>query len=394
MVNPEPLDDPPTPASPEPEAAAEAGIGAVDDEIGGGCVGGSGKNSVFLAVFKVFVVVVLALSTKGLVVGVTMIAFLLLFLELVGKRVACLWRPCPDARMGFEGLIGRVCAILSPVWPQKGLLVQRATTYFDPAEPTRETVGPANSSLVVEEFRVVESKFEMVVVPVENNSSLGPEGESISLDPRWMRVDTEGEVRVVEEDARAGLGSDARKQNRKIKSKIIQRIVPKKLRTSKKGKKREWEPDPDASITVAAYLGDCGTGAGREGEAEGERGEQGEDADKSRSSKADVEEPQHARCGNKGSDQLLAGETSSTLATISRACPESEASAEYARSAKKRRLVLAVVLLVILAGLVGGRFLAFVLTFGCATTMSIWASRRSFCSAKDRSRHTDSSLIT
>ncbi|XP_030552389.1 uncharacterized protein LOC115756672 [Rhodamnia argentea] len=391
VVNPDPLDDPPPPPSgPEPaaegaEAAAGAWIGAVDDEIGGDCVGGSGKNRVFSAVFKVFVVVVLALSTKGLVIGVTMSAFLLLFLELVGKRVACLLRPCPDARMGFAGSIERVCAILPSVRPQKGLLVQRAISDFDPAEPTRETLGPANSSSSsAEEFRVVENKFEMVVVPVENNLSLRPGDESISRAPRWRRVYTGGEVRAVEEgeeNGRAGLGADARKQNRKIKSMFIKRIVPKKLRTSKKGKNKECEPDPDASMTVASYLGDWGTGA----EAEEENAEQREDADKSRSSKAEVEEPQQAQCGNKESDQLLAGETSSTPAAISLARPESETGAENARSAKKRRLVLAVVLLVVLAGLVGGRFLAFVLTFGCATTISIWASRRSFSSAKDRS---------
>ncbi|XP_030477489.2 uncharacterized protein LOC115694528 [Syzygium oleosum] len=388
VVGPDPFRDPPPPpaAAPELPAPAAASFG---DEAGGDCAGGSAANGVFLAVFKVFVVVVLALSTRGLVIGVTMSAFLLLFLEFVGKRVVCFVRPCPDTRTGFEGLIGRALAISSSVWPQKGLSVPRAITYSDPAEPAREAVdGPGDSSSALEGNRVVECKFERVVVPVESNSSLWPDGESLSYDPRWRCVDAEGgEVRVVEEgeeDGRAALGTDARKQNRKIKLKIVKWIVPKKLRTSKKGKKEECEAYPEASNTLASHLGGFGIGAGREGEAEEEYGEQGENADKSCSSKAEVEGcQQRAQCSNKGSDQLLAAETNLTLATISLALPASETGAENERSETKLKLGRVVVLLVVLAGLLGGRFLAFVLTFGCAMTISIWASRRSFRSAKD-----------
>ncbi|KAK3432591.1 hypothetical protein EUGRSUZ_D00100 [Eucalyptus grandis] len=389
---PDPLHDPPPPAAPAaPPAAAAAGSRAVDDGAVDGADGdyvggGSGKsNSVFSAVFKVFVVVVLALSTKGLVIGVMMSAFLLLFLEFVGKRVVGFLRPCPDARMGFEGSIGRACAILSSVWPQRGLLVRPAVTNSDPAEPSRDAGGGPGT-------RVVEYKFERVAVPVENDSSFGPDGdERLGRDPRWRCVYAEGEVRVVEEveeDGRGALGADARKQNRKIKSKIIKRMVPKKLRTSKKGKKKECESNPDASNTLAVFLGDFGTAAAREGEGEAqeEYGEQGGNADKSCSSKAGVEEfQQRARCSNKGADRLLAAETNLTLATTSQARPELETGAGNARSENKRKLGLVVVLLVVLAGLIGGRFLAFVLTFGCAVTISIWARRRSFRSAKDRS---------
>ncbi|KAF8031960.1 hypothetical protein BT93_D1005 [Corymbia citriodora subsp. variegata] len=384
---PVPLDDPP----PE-EPVAAVGSRTGDDDVGGDCVGGggSGKNSVFLAVFKVFVVVVLALSTKGIVIGLMMSAFFLLFLEFVGKRVVRFLRPCPDARIGFEGSIGRVCVILSSVWPPRGLSVRPANTDSDPAEPSRETVGlGSSSSAVAEEIRVVESKFEMVVVPVENNSSFRPEGEWPNRDPRWCCVDTEGEVRVVEEvqeDGRAALGTDARKQNQKIKSKIIKRIVPKRLRATKKGKKKECEPIPSSSNTLAAYLGDSSIVAVLEGEAEEEYREQGENADRSCWSKAEVEECQQlVQCSNntnKGTDQLLAAETM-TLATISQACPELETGADNLRSEKKRKLRLVVVLLVVLAGLLGGRFMAFVLTFGCAITISIWARRRSFRPVKD-----------
>ncbi|KAI6703251.1 hypothetical protein NL676_012387 [Syzygium grande] len=393
VVDPDPFRDPPPPPAAAPELPAAAAAAAFGDEAGGDCAGGSAANGVFLAVFKVFVVVVLALSTRGLVIGVTMSAFLLLFLEFVGKRVACFVRPCPHARTGFEGLIGRALAISSSVWPQKGLSVRRAITYSDPAEPAREAVdGPGDSSSAVEGIRVVECKFERVVVPVESNSSLWPDGEWLSCDPRcdprWRCVDAEGgEVRAVEEgeeDGRAGLGTDARKQNRKIKLKIVKWIVPKKLRTSKKGKKEECEAYPEASNTLASHLGGFGIGAGREGEAEEEYGEQGENADKSCSSKAEVEGcQQRAQCSNKGSDQLLAAETNLTLATISLALPASETGVENERSEKKRKLCRVVVLLVVLAGLLGGRFLAFVLTFGCAMTISIWASRRRFRSAKD-----------
>lgn len=62
-------------------------------------------NSVLVAILKTFLVVILALGTKKFVVGITMSAFLLLFMEYAGKHLGWLVKPCLDAQ---KSLVERV----------------------------------------------------------------------------------------------------------------------------------------------------------------------------------------------------------------------------------------------------------------------------------------------
>ncbi|KAJ9709772.1 hypothetical protein PVL29_001301 [Vitis rotundifolia] len=114
----------------------EEEIGGID---GGSLVDGGGEveesvgrpsgRGVTMAVLKMLVVVILALGTKKLAVGITMFAFLLLFLEYAAKWVFGLLTPCSDAQIAIKSLI--------------------------PKAPIPRT--PSNAS--VEEIQIAESQF-------------------------------------------------------------------------------------------------------------------------------------------------------------------------------------------------------------------------------------------
>ncbi|KAF3450243.1 hypothetical protein FNV43_RR06323 [Rhamnella rubrinervis] len=67
------------------------------------CVGRD-SSAVIMAALKVFVVVVLALSTKRLALGITLSAFVLLFVEFVSKRLVCFLKPCSKAKVMLNSM--------------------------------------------------------------------------------------------------------------------------------------------------------------------------------------------------------------------------------------------------------------------------------------------------
>ncbi|XP_058196450.1 uncharacterized protein LOC131312583 [Rhododendron vialii] len=75
--------------------------GLVVDGGGGGGGGGevAAANSILVAILKTFLVVILALGTKQFVVGITMSAFLLLFMEYAGKHLGWLLKPSLDSQL-------------------------------------------------------------------------------------------------------------------------------------------------------------------------------------------------------------------------------------------------------------------------------------------------------
>lgn len=162
---------------------------------------------VFLSVLKVFAVVVLALSTKKLTVGITLSAFSLLFLEYVAKRLIVRFLP------------------------------------FRFKKDEGELVGEQDSGSSVEEIEVVESNNggeNMGGVNYEEILNGGPDLELLCRDKKWgfldAKEDREGEVLVVER-------SKSNSKRAKIRAKIIKNFVPKKLRSSKRGKKRSQDDD-------------------------------------------------------------------------------------------------------------------------------------------------------
>ncbi|KAL6502148.1 hypothetical protein OROHE_024741 [Orobanche hederae] len=62
-------------------------------------------NTVLLVVLKMFVVVVLALGTKRLTVGITLSAFLLFFLEYAGKHARSVLKPCSGAKRVLKSML-------------------------------------------------------------------------------------------------------------------------------------------------------------------------------------------------------------------------------------------------------------------------------------------------
>lgn len=169
----------------------------------------------FLAVLKIFAVVVLGLSTKKLTVGITLSAFVLLFLEYVGKRL--------------------ICGFLKLFWFKK---------------EEDEFVRGKESKSLIDEIEVGEANNN------NNNDnenreeifSAGPDLELLSRDKKWGFVDTKdvmedgkGEVLVVEK-------SKSNSKSAKIRAKIIKNFVPKKLRSSKRDKKSKYSQDEDNKV--------------------------------------------------------------------------------------------------------------------------------------------------
>ncbi|KAF7151191.1 hypothetical protein RHSIM_Rhsim02G0163100 [Rhododendron simsii] len=77
---------------------------------GGGGGGGEvvAANSVLVAILKTFLVVILAMGTKQFVVGITMSAFLLLFMEYAGKHLGWVLKPCLESQ---KSLVERVVCL-------------------------------------------------------------------------------------------------------------------------------------------------------------------------------------------------------------------------------------------------------------------------------------------
>ena len=168
-------------------------------------------EAVFLAAIRVFAVAALALSTKKLVIGVTLSAFVLLFLEFVGKRLVLrLMRP-----FGSE----------------------------DKDEDEDEEFVAVRELVVVDETGS-QSSAEGIEASAAGNSrdeeAFGPDLELLSRDRKWGFLDSncqeqEREQVLVVDNSK--ISSTSSSKRAKIRKKIISNFVPKKLRSSKKSKK-------------------------------------------------------------------------------------------------------------------------------------------------------------
>ncbi|ESQ55296.1 hypothetical protein EUTSA_v10025304mg [Eutrema salsugineum] len=166
-----------------------------DDGAGNGSNRGGGGCVLMVVVLKVFVVAVLALSTKRLAVGITISAFALLFLELAVARVFTLLNLCPGAQVWLDSLIGKLIG------------KRRQEKSLEESSSTHERKKSVS-------FEIVES-FE------ESKDCI----EEIRAEER--EVQTIRDVVFKKEKSKSA----------KLKSKIVKKIVPKKLRSYKKKKK-------------------------------------------------------------------------------------------------------------------------------------------------------------
>uniref|UniRef100_A0A0D3DF73 Uncharacterized protein n=1 Tax=Brassica oleracea var. oleracea TaxID=109376 RepID=A0A0D3DF73_BRAOL len=142
-----------------------------------------------VVVIKVFMVAVLALSTKKLAAGITLSAFSLLFLE----RVFTLLNLCPDAQVRLGTLIGKLIGR------------KRIEKLEESSSSQRDKVS----------FEIIES--------VEETSTLDKAEE--------REVQTIRDVVFTKEKSKSA----------KLRSKIVKKILPKKLRSYKKNRKMKLE---------------------------------------------------------------------------------------------------------------------------------------------------------
>ncbi|XP_010529356.1 PREDICTED: uncharacterized protein LOC104806249 [Tarenaya hassleriana] len=169
---------------------------------------------VVMVVVKVFVVAVIALSTKKLTVGITLSAFALLLLEFAAARVFTRLEFCPNARTRLRSFLER--------FPGKGETVKTdgenssSCEITETFEDSRDCTECTNT--------VSWSEPELVVIP---------EADSSAEDSRRAKVTAEGEVQTI----RDLVFKDERSKSSRLKSKIMKKIVPKKFSSMKKKKK-------------------------------------------------------------------------------------------------------------------------------------------------------------
>ncbi|CAF2130528.1 unnamed protein product [Brassica napus] len=159
-----------------------------------------------VVVIKVFMVAVLALSTKKLAAGITLSAFSLLFLE----RVFTLLNLCPDAQVRLGTLIGKLIGRKHIEKLEESSSSQRDKVSFEIIESVEESRDcvEETSTLDKAEEREVQTIRDMVVLTKEKSKSA------------------------------------------KLRSKIAKKIVPKKLRSYKKNRKMKLKEKEQAVEVV------------------------------------------------------------------------------------------------------------------------------------------------
>ncbi|KAA8514810.1 hypothetical protein F0562_017989 [Nyssa sinensis] len=204
-------------------------------------------NGVLATVLKMSLVVVLALATKKLAVGITMSACLLIFLEYFGKHVWKLFKPCTNAQESLKPLIQRVLCFLGI--KQDNFIMEQENNRVLKAPIEQQTGFSSCSGLVeggglngpIEETQIVQPS-SIFVPPIEEIERVKEEFEmwvceDLDTEKRMEReedFDTQ-KVKKREEDYRVDALElkNHRSRRAKIKSKI-KKLIPKKFRDSKK----------------------------------------------------------------------------------------------------------------------------------------------------------------
>ncbi|KAG2240695.1 hypothetical protein Bca52824_097104 [Brassica carinata] len=196
----------------------ESSVGVEDREDGdenedGGDRGGGGCCVLMVVAIKVLLVAVLALSTKKLAVGITLSAFSLLFLELAVARLFRLLNLCPDAQVRLHTLIGK-------------LIGRKRKEKLEESSSTQERVNKVSFDIIEESRDCIE--------------------ETSTLMDKAKPVAEEREVQTI----RDMVFTKEKSKSAKLKSKIVKRIVPKKLRSYKKKRKMKIKEKEQAVDVV------------------------------------------------------------------------------------------------------------------------------------------------
>lgn len=331
-----------------------------DFGVGGADADGSKKGRVVMAVLRVFLVVVLALSSKRLAVGITKSAFLLLFLEFVGTRVLVHLRPCSKARTVFDCFVERVklwCFCKGKKDADVSSLEEIKRFEKDSARGSGDG-GACDSS--IEEIEVVDPKC-VVFTPVEE---IGSERKNLEVESGDRRVkileELEKKERIVDENEnknedKVDVSLCKKEQSRRAKLRAnFKKFVPKKLCKKKDQKCKEKEMDWSRGVCSSAV--------------EDKVPEQ-RNCDKL---EQDVEEDSSQSLSVK-EEESCQGEEFFDESQAEAKMIVDEESVETKRKGNSAYLILC---LIVLAGLVGGRVLALVLTVSWCFALKLVAKLR------------------
>ncbi|KAF9667158.1 hypothetical protein SADUNF_Sadunf16G0304000 [Salix dunnii] len=324
------------------------------------------KKRLLFVALKMFLVLVLGLSTKRLVVGITMSAFVLIFLEYVGKHALCFLKPRLNVVPVLEFFVERVSSAFFMLKgarkcedSSKGLIIQE----IDQEEDARgadscDLIETLEMKSSVGEIQAVGLNFDMIV-PVEENRGTESRMDLLSCDGIKMRI-----VEMGEDRSGVLVCEKEKSRNSKIRRKIIQKLVPKKLRAVKKAKKNN-EKEPDFGSESSSCWGDDeGRIAGLEdGDKQGS-----ENKGKALLSELLEEEEEEEGINERKGKQPYQGISSSStgwqakmeVVVVEKGKIEKKGSSDY--------LIL---FFVALAGLVGGRSLSLVLTLASCLVIKL-----------------------
>nr|XP_011460402.1 PREDICTED: uncharacterized protein LOC101293467 [Fragaria vesca subsp. vesca] len=290
--------------------------------------GGSGDlSSVFVAAAKVFAVVVLALCTTKFAVGITLSAFLLLFLECVGKRLSCLVKPWSNAKSGLQCVARRMGYALLVLRSDVIVKEKSEGVVFELVEPGVES----DSSM--EEIEVMSCG---IVCIDEGVSEMGL-NEYLSMDgEKGEKVEVGDHTDDLSDSVcEKSKGKGRKKFVPKMGAKFIKKLVSKKLRKNSMKHQSGTEPEPKASTEVC-----------EEGLVEHEDRREGFSAEEEESENGS---PLSVNSENKCEKQEADGIVTSLI--VEKKGAESKGNFGY--------LIL---FLIALAGLIGGRVVALMLT--------------------------------
>ncbi|KAF5729270.1 ethylene-responsive nuclear family protein [Tripterygium wilfordii] len=299
---------------------------------------GCDRRWLFATGLKMFVVMVLALSTKKLTVGITASAFLLLFLEYFGKHIVWFLKPCLrsnriDQCKDFKTPIAN--DFKAPIVKEDRIAVL--------------TIGGLESS---EEIQVVEPNFG-VATQVEEIRIKEPDLKL--MDYLESERDVEGD-----QDRCVLVLNKEGSRRAKLKAKI-KKIVPKKLRHGKREKKRdEREPESSCSEVCSSFDGEV---------EEPEIGDKQVSRVQGESKLSPLEEKEEEKCTRKLDDRFHS--LNIQLQTIG----EKGVVEEKLGIEKKGNSGYLLIFLIVLSGLIGGRVVAVLLTVsGCVMTKLVRSS--------------------
>ncbi|KAG6756803.1 hypothetical protein POTOM_040246 [Populus tomentosa] len=211
------------------------------------------EKRLLFVVLKMFLVVVLGLSTKKLVVGITMSAFVLIFLEYVGKHVLCFLKPCLNEEIVLELFVERVSSAFLMLKGVRKCDDSRKELIIQEIEQEEDVGGIDSCDFIetlkmkssFEETQVVDFNFDWIV-PVEANRGAESGTDLLVCDWRMEVQEDKSGVLVCEKE---------RSRKSKIRRKIIKKLVPKKLRAIKKAKKSKGQ-EPDVGSESSSCWGD------------------------------------------------------------------------------------------------------------------------------------------